>query len=75
MSEIATMRTEIRDALSETLDANPETLVLGEDIREYGGAFAVTGDLWRRFPDREQMAFLPRRGSCRTSCRLQCRRG
>jgi len=47
-----TFRTEIRRALAEGLAADPRLILMGEDIAAYGGAFAVTGDLHERFPDR-----------------------
>ncbi len=45
-------RSEIYDALRTEMAAHPATLFIGEDVREYGGAFAVTQDLHERFPDR-----------------------
>jgi len=47
-----TFRTEICRALAEGLAADPRLILMGEDICAYGGAFAVTGDLSARFPDR-----------------------
>lgn len=39
--------------LSQALETVPETVLLGEDIADYGGAFRVTRDLWERFgPER-----------------------
>jgi acetoin:2,6-dichlorophenolindophenol oxidoreductase subunit beta len=48
----STFRTEICRALAEGLEADPRLILMGEDICGYGGAFAVTGDLHERFPDR-----------------------
>jgi len=47
-----TFRTEICRALAEGLEADPHLILMGEDICSYGGAFAVTGGLSERFPDR-----------------------
>ena len=46
------LRDELYRALRRELESDPNILIMGEDIREYGGAFAVTGDLFRLFPDR-----------------------
>ena len=43
---------ELRRALREGLERDPRLIVMGEDIREYGGAFAVTRGLYESFPDR-----------------------
>jgi pyruvate/2-oxoglutarate/acetoin dehydrogenase E1 component len=43
---------ELRRALGEALEQDPRLILMGEDIREYGGAFAVTRGLHERFPDR-----------------------
>jgi pyruvate/2-oxoglutarate/acetoin dehydrogenase E1 component len=43
---------ELRRALREEMERDPGLILLGEDIRDYGGAFAVTRDLHRLFPDR-----------------------
>ncbi|MBK8799640.1 MAG: hypothetical protein IPM07_26545 [Anaerolineales bacterium] len=43
----------LRNALHTILDADPQAVVLGEDILDpYGGAFKVTKGLSTRFPDR-----------------------
>ncbi len=47
-----TFRGELRRTLGDEMESDPTLLVLGEDVRQYGGAFAVTGDLYRRFPER-----------------------
>jgi pyruvate/2-oxoglutarate/acetoin dehydrogenase E1 component len=47
-----TFRDELYAALIEEMEADPRLIVMGEDIRDYGGAFAVTGDLHRRYPQR-----------------------
>jgi pyruvate/2-oxoglutarate/acetoin dehydrogenase E1 component len=52
MSEQTSFRAEIQRALAEELEADPDLLLLGEDVCDYGGAFAVTGDLHERFPGR-----------------------
>jgi pyruvate/2-oxoglutarate/acetoin dehydrogenase E1 component len=52
LSEPTTFRAELQRALREELQRDPNLILLGEDIREYGGAFAVTGDLHEHFPDR-----------------------
>ncbi len=51
-SEHITFREQLYRALRDELERDPKLILLGEDIREYGGAFAVTGDLHERFPDR-----------------------
>ena len=48
----ATFRSELYAAMRAELESNPHLLVMGEDICEYGGAFAVTSDLYRLFPGR-----------------------
>lgn len=45
-------RTEIHDTLRAEMEARPGLLFIGEDVREYGGAFAVSQDLHEDFPDR-----------------------
>jgi pyruvate/2-oxoglutarate/acetoin dehydrogenase E1 component len=47
-----TLCDELRRALREALEADPRLILMGEDIREYGGAFAVTRGLHEAFPDR-----------------------
>lgn len=43
----------INQALNSLMQANPKALLLGEDVRSpYGGAFKVTQDLSRYYPDR-----------------------
>ena len=48
----ASYREAIREALSDILSSNPSAFIMGEDIGVYGGCFGVTGDLYKRFPDR-----------------------
>ncbi len=48
----ATFRQELYQALRAEMEADPRVILIGEDIREYGGAFAVTADLYRLFPER-----------------------
>jgi len=43
---------ELYRALREEMERDTSLILLGEDIREYGGAFAVTRDLHRLFPER-----------------------
>ena len=50
--EQASFRDEIYRALRRELERDPALILLGEDVCEYGGAFAVTGDLHERFPER-----------------------
>jgi pyruvate/2-oxoglutarate/acetoin dehydrogenase E1 component len=53
MSEtLMTMRQALYETLKGELAARPELVLLGEDIRDYGGAFAVTRDLWKLYPER-----------------------
>jgi pyruvate/2-oxoglutarate/acetoin dehydrogenase E1 component len=52
MSEPTTFRAEIYRALSSELEQDPDLVLLGEDLCEYGGAFAVTNDLHERFRGR-----------------------
>lgn len=42
----------IHDAMCEEMRRDPEVLLLGEDIGVYRGAFGVTQDMYREFPDR-----------------------
>ena len=42
-------RQALYQALFEEMQNNEQVVLLGEDIAVYGGAFAVTGDLWRHF--------------------------
>ena len=48
----ATLRSEIYQAMRAALESDPTVILIGEDIRDYGGAFAVTGDLFSHFDDR-----------------------
>jgi len=48
----ATMRSELYEALRAEMEADPSVILIGEDIRDYGGAFGVTGDLYRLFGER-----------------------
>jgi len=43
---------ELRRALREEMERDPRLILMGEDIRDYGGAFAVTKGLHSLFPDR-----------------------
>jgi pyruvate/2-oxoglutarate/acetoin dehydrogenase E1 component len=47
-----TFREELYRALRAEMESDPGLILLGEDIREYGGAFAVTRDLHKLFPER-----------------------
>ena len=47
-----TFRKEIYRALRAEMDADPRMLFIGEDVGEYGGAFAVSGDLHELYPER-----------------------
>jgi pyruvate/2-oxoglutarate/acetoin dehydrogenase E1 component len=47
-----TLRDELYRALREEMERDPTLVLIGEDLREYGGAFAVTGDLYEQFPER-----------------------
>jgi pyruvate/2-oxoglutarate/acetoin dehydrogenase E1 component len=51
-AEQRTFCDELYRALREEMERDPSLVLLGEDIRDYGGAFAVTRDLHRLFPDR-----------------------
>jgi pyruvate dehydrogenase E1 component alpha subunit len=43
----------LREAMSQSMDADPAVFLMGEDIGKYGGAFGVTLGLFDRFgPDR-----------------------
>tara|TARA_B100001079_G_scaffold271353_1_gene288504 strand:+ start:99 stop:1094 length:996 start_codon:yes stop_codon:yes gene_type:complete len=48
MSEMI-MREAIKKALEESLENDPNVLIMGEDIGEYGGAYAVTDGLLKKF--------------------------
>jgi len=39
----------IREALAEEMDRDQNVFVMGEDIALFGGAFGVTGDLWKEY--------------------------
>jgi pyruvate dehydrogenase E1 component beta subunit len=46
-------REAIRKGLAEALDSNPNVFIMGEDIGEYGGAYAVTDGLLAKYgPER-----------------------
>lgn len=45
-------RKAIYKALDRLLSTDGKVVLLGEDIGEYGGAFGVTGDLYRKHPSR-----------------------
>jgi len=47
-----TLRHELYAALRAEMKRDPDLILIGEDIRDYGGAFAVTSDLYRLFPER-----------------------
>ncbi len=47
-----TFRKELYWALRAEMECDPRVILIGEDIRDYGGAFAVTSDLYRLFPER-----------------------
>jgi pyruvate/2-oxoglutarate/acetoin dehydrogenase E1 component len=51
MREI-TVAEAIREALAEEMAKDERVFVLGEDVGLYGGCFGVTGDLYKKFPDR-----------------------
>ena len=42
----------IQEALMEEMERDPEVIIAGEDIGEYGGAFKATSGLYEKFPDR-----------------------
>ena len=44
-----TLRDELYRAMREELGRDPKLILLGEDIAEYGGAFAVMLIAWRLF--------------------------
>jgi pyruvate dehydrogenase E1 component beta subunit len=39
----------IREALAQAMEADPRVFLFGEDVGVYGGAFGVSGDLFKRF--------------------------
>jgi len=39
----------IREALAQAMEADPRVFLFGEDVGIYGGAFGVSGDLFKRF--------------------------
>ena len=47
-----TYRTAVREALSEIMEKDERVTLIGEDIGVYGGCFGVTGDLYKKYPDR-----------------------
>ena len=47
------MREAIKKGLEEALEQDPNVLIMGEDIGEYGGAYAVTDGFLAKFgPER-----------------------
>lgn len=42
----------VREALEEEMKRDDRVFVLGEDVGLMGGCFGVTGDLYKKFPDR-----------------------
>jgi len=48
-----TLRDAINKGLSEALDSNDKCYLLGEDIGEYGGAYAVTKWLLDKYVKKE----------------------
>ena len=52
MSEI-TIRQSIQKGLAEALDADPNVFIMGEDIGDYGGAYAITSGFLQKYgPER-----------------------
>ena len=47
-----TLRDAINKGLSEALDSNDKCYLLGEDIGEYGGAYAVTKGLLDKYGEK-----------------------
>ncbi len=45
----------IQEALALAMEADPDVILMGEDIGVYGGAFQVTGDLVHRFGEERVM--------------------
>lgn len=45
-------RSAVYKALDHVLGADEKTVFMGEDIREYGGAFGVSADLYKKYPER-----------------------
>ena len=52
MTEIL-MREAIKRGLEEALERDPNVLVMGEDIGEYGGAYAVTDGFLSKLDQKE----------------------
>jgi 2-oxoisovalerate dehydrogenase E1 component len=51
--------TSVRDAIADSLEHDPKTVVIGEDVESpYGGAFKATAGLSERFPGRVRNAPL-----------------
>ena len=57
-AEILTMAQALNKALRKVLSERPESVVLGQDIATYGGAFKVTENLFREF-GRSRVVNLP----------------
>lgn len=51
-THIGTYRDAVREALDEILSEDARATLIGEDIGKYGGCFGVTGDLYRKFPNK-----------------------
>lgn len=48
----ASMRDALREALDDILSSNNAFSLIGEDIGLYGGCFGVTGELYKKYPER-----------------------
>ncbi len=44
-----TMREAIREALMEEMERDPDVILIGEDIGQYGGTLQVTAGIWDKF--------------------------
>ncbi len=51
-TQTLTYRRAIYNALDRLLSEDENIIIMGEDITEYGGAFGVTSDLYRKYPKR-----------------------
>ena len=47
-----TYREAVREALDEILSEDARATLIGEDIGKYGGCFGVTGELYKKFPNK-----------------------
>lgn len=50
--KLISVRNALREALEEEMELNDKVFVLGEEVAEYEGAYKVTGQLFKTYPNR-----------------------